>query len=64
MSFQEVGHCVNFAQTLLKLYTGCVGGMQSIFHVTYLRGIFPEDHFKSVTMENLEGTFQSHTGVD
>eukprot|EP00884_Botryococcus_braunii_P014888 jgi/Botrbrau1/233/Bobra.0022s0210.1 len=27
----------------------------SIFHVTYLRGIFPEDHYKAVVMENLEG---------
>jgi hypothetical protein len=29
--------------------------LQSIFHVSYLRGIFPDDRFQGVDMKNLEG---------
>ena len=38
--------------------------LQSIFHVSHLRGLFPSDLFKSVDMPNLGGTccpFCDHT---
>jgi hypothetical protein len=28
--------------------------MQSVFHISYLRGLFPDDHFKGVDMKNLD----------
>ena len=33
--------------------------LQSIFHVTFLRGLFPDSYFKSTRMDNLEGSNQS-----
>ena len=27
--------------------------LQSIFHISYLRGLFPDKHFKSMNIENL-----------
>jgi hypothetical protein len=39
--------------------------MQSVFHVAYLRGLFPDEMFRGVHMENLEGMtlnmLQPHT---
>lgn len=29
--------------------------LQSIFHVAFLRGLFPDTYFKGTSMDNLEG---------
>lgn len=32
---------------------------QSIYHVTYMRGLFPDAHFKGIDMLNLDGEIVS-----
>ena len=34
--------------------------MQSIFHVSFLRGLFPEGHYRTMPLQNLEGAQPSH----
>lgn len=46
-------HCFNTSISLLFCHVPvCI---QSIYHVTYMRGLFPDAHFKGIDMMNLDG---------
>lgn len=38
----------------------CHAAVQSVFHVTALRGLFPEGYYREITMRNLEGVLTAH----
>jgi hypothetical protein len=50
--------CMDVTSNLL---IGVVSCLQSVFHVSYLRGLFDEQSFKAVNMDNLEGAFPGCT---